>query len=191
MKKIGLLLFFAVFACSLSAQNRLSVFIGNANRYASVDLSDFCRRLCVEYDISAESLNNYYRRCGRDWGHVGLALEIARTSGRSMRDICDYYRRYKSEGWGRILIELGIGPESSYCAPFYDRVHCHSDYWHESITTPIANDMGSIIRTSTGIRNTRNMGSGNTGDIMTMITTMTRMMTIEWPVIIPCKSLYV
>ena len=52
MKKIGLLLFFAVFACSLSAQNRLSVFIGNANRYASVDLSDFCRRLCVEYDIS-------------------------------------------------------------------------------------------------------------------------------------------
>lgn len=30
MKKIGLLLFFAVFACSLSAQNRLSVFIGNA-----------------------------------------------------------------------------------------------------------------------------------------------------------------
>ena len=107
MKKIGLLLFFAVFACSLSAQNRLSVFIGNANRYASVDLSDFCRRLCVEYDISAESLNNYYRRCGRDWGHVGLALEIARTSGRS------------------------IGPESSYCAPFYDRVHCHSDYWHE------------------------------------------------------------
>ena len=95
MKKIGLLLFFAVFACSLSAQNRLSVFIGNANRYASVDLSDFCRRLCVEYDISAESLNNYYRRCGRDWGHVGLALEIARTSGRSMRDICDYYRRYK------------------------------------------------------------------------------------------------
>ncbi|MFR9129214.1 MAG: hypothetical protein ACLVJK_04645 [Alistipes putredinis] len=94
-------------------------------------MSDFCRRLCVEYDISAESLNNYYRRCGRDWGHVGLALEIARTSGRSMRDICDYYRRYKSEGWGRILIELGIGPESSYCAPFYDRVHCHSDYWHE------------------------------------------------------------
>lgn len=80
MKQIGLLLFFAVFACSLSAQNRLSVFIGNANRYASVDLSDFCRRLCVEYDISAESLNNYYRRCGRDWGHVGLALEIARTS---------------------------------------------------------------------------------------------------------------
>ena len=190
MKKIGLLLFFAVFACSLSAQNRLSVFIGNANRYASVDLSDFRRRLCVEYDISAESLNDYYRRCGRDWGHVGLALEIARTSGRSMRDICDYYRRYKSEGWGRILIELGIGPESSYCAPFYDRVHCHSDYWHEHYDS-YCKRHGKYLRTSTGIRNTRNTGSGNTGDIMTMITTMTRMMTIEWPVIIPCKSLYV
>ena len=36
MRKIGLLIFFAVFACSLSAQNRLSVFIGNANRYASL-----------------------------------------------------------------------------------------------------------------------------------------------------------
>ena len=76
MRKIGLLIFFAVFACSLSAQNRLSVFIGNANRYASVDLSDFCRRLCVEYDISAESLNDYYRRCGRDWGHVVLLWRL-------------------------------------------------------------------------------------------------------------------
>ena len=54
-----------------------------------------------------------------------------------------------------------------------------------SITTPIANGMGSIIRTGTGIRNTRNTGSGNTGNIMTM------MMTIEWPVIIPYESLYV
>ena len=75
MKKIGLLLFlrYSLALCP----NRLSVFIGNSNRYASVDLSDFRRRLCVEYDISAESLNDYYRRCGRDWGHVGLALEIA------------------------------------------------------------------------------------------------------------------
>lgn len=96
-------------------------------------LVGFCRRLCVEYDISAESLNDYYRRCGRDWGHVGLALEIARTSGRSMRDVCDHYRRYRSEGWSRILIELGIGPESSYRTPFYDRVHSHSDYWYEAL----------------------------------------------------------
>lgn len=48
-----------------------------------------------------------------------------------MRDVCDHYKRYKREGWGRILIELGIGSESSYRALFYDRVHCHSDYWHE------------------------------------------------------------
>ena len=48
-----------------------------------------------------------------------------------MRDVCDHYKRYKCEGWGRILIELRIGPESSYRVPFYDRVHCYSDYWHE------------------------------------------------------------
>ena len=29
------------------------------------------------------------------------------------------------------LIERGSGPEPSYCAPFYDRVHCHRDYSHE------------------------------------------------------------
>ena len=67
MKKIGLLLFFAVFACSLSAQNRLSVFIGNANRYASVDLSDFCRRLCVEYDISAIIITGVAAEIGGMW----------------------------------------------------------------------------------------------------------------------------
>ena len=38
-----------------------------------------------------------------------------------MRDVCDHYKRYKCEGWGRILIELRIGPESSYRVPFYDR----------------------------------------------------------------------
>ena len=34
------------------------------------------------------------------WGNVGLALEIARTSGRHMRDVCDYYKRYQSTWLG-------------------------------------------------------------------------------------------
>ena len=83
-----------------------------------------------------------------------------------MRDVCDHYKRYKCEGWGRILIELRIGPESSYRVPFYDRVHCYSDYWHEHYDS-YCKRHGKYLRTSTGIRNTRNTGSGNTGDIMT------------------------
>lgn len=63
------------------AQDRLSLFIGRANKYAAVELSDYRKRLCVEYNISNQLLDDYYRRCGSNWGNVGLALEIAKTSG--------------------------------------------------------------------------------------------------------------
>ena len=131
MKKINLLLFFLLLACALPAQDGISVFIGRANRYASVELSDYRKRLCLEYNISNHSLDDYYRRCGNDWGNVGIALEIARTSGKKMRDVCDYYKRYHRYGWNRILVEIGIKPGSMYYNPFYNRVHHHSDCWHE------------------------------------------------------------
>lgn len=108
MKKINLLLLFLLLACALPAQDGISVFIGRANRYASVELSDYRKRLCLEYNISNHSLDDYYRRCGNDWGNVGIALEIARTSGKKMRDVCDYYKRYHRYGWNRILVEIGI-----------------------------------------------------------------------------------
>ena len=62
---------------------------------------------------------------------MGIALEVARTSGKKMHDVCDYYNRYQRYGWNRILVEIGINPGSVYYTPFYDRVHHHSDCWHE------------------------------------------------------------
>lgn len=129
MKKIFLALLFAVLSCNASGQDRLSLFIGSANRYASVELSDYRKRLSVEYNVGSNELDNYYRRCGNDWGNVGLALEIARTSGRKMSSVCDYYKRYHKQGWNRILLEIGIMPGSSCYDPFYERVHHHHDLW--------------------------------------------------------------
>ena len=114
-------------SCSIFAQDRLSLFISRANKYASVELSDYRKRLCVEYNTRGSLLDDYYRQCGRDWGNVGLALEIARTSGKHMRDICHYYKRYRK--WNRVLIEIGIRPGSDYYNPFYDRIDFHSRYW--------------------------------------------------------------
>ena len=115
MKRIQVLLLFIVISCSMFAQDRLSLFIGRANKYAAVELSDYRKRLCVEYNISNQLLDDYYRRCGSNWGNVGLALEIAKTSGRHMREVCDYYKRYHRNGWNRILVEIGI--KSSRLAP--------------------------------------------------------------------------
>lgn len=119
MKRIQVLLLFIVISCSMFAQDRLSLFIGRANKYAAVELSDYRKRLCVEYNISNQLLDDYYRRCGSNWGNVGLALEIAKTSGRHMREVCDYYKRYHRNGWNRILVEIGIKPGSMYYDPFY------------------------------------------------------------------------
>lgn len=118
MRQFKVLLLFIAFSCSVFAQDRLSLFIGRANKYASVELSDYRKRLCIEYNTPNNLLDDYYRQCGRDWGNVGLALEIAKTSGRHMRDVCDYYRRYHRHGWDRILIEIGIRPGSIYYNPF-------------------------------------------------------------------------
>lgn len=131
MKRIQVLLLFIVISCSMFAQDRLSLFIGRANKYAAVELSDYRKRLCVEYNISNQLLDDYYRRCGSNWGNVGLALEIAKTSGRHMREVCDYYKRYHRNGWNRILVEIGIKPGSMYYDPFYDRIRYHSECWRE------------------------------------------------------------
>ena len=94
MRQLKIILLLVAFSCSVFAQDRLSLFISRANKYASVELSDYRKRLCVEYNMSNNSLDDYYRRCGRNWGNVGLALEIARTSGRHMRDVCEHYCSY-------------------------------------------------------------------------------------------------
>ena len=131
MRQFKVLLLLIAISCSMFAQDRLSLFIGRANKYASVELSDYRKRLCREYNTPNNLLDDYYRQCGRDWGNVGLALEIAKTSGRHMRDVCDYYKRYHRHGWDRVLIEIGIRPGSVYYNPFYDRVNYHSNCWHE------------------------------------------------------------
>lgn len=130
MKRFSFVLLFLVMVGAVWSQNRLSIFIGNANLYAEVELSDFRKRLCVEYNVPDRLLDQYYRDCGRNWGNVGIALEIAKTSGRRMRDVCDYYKRYHRQGWDRILVEIGIRPGEVHYAPFYDRIHHHSDCWH-------------------------------------------------------------
>lgn len=129
MKKVCLLFFFTFFACNMFGQDWLSLFIGSANKYASVELSEYRKRLSVEYNVAGKTLDDYYRRCGNDWGNVGLALEVARSSGKRMNDVCDYYKRYHKHGWNRILVEIGIKPGSSCYDPFYERVHHHYDYW--------------------------------------------------------------
>ncbi len=80
-------------------------------------------------------MNEYYRRCSNDWGNVGIALEIARTLGRRIKDVCDYYNRYRRHGWARVLIEIGIRPDSRYYDPFYERLHYHGDCWHDRYTS--------------------------------------------------------
>lgn len=77
MKKIGLLLFlrYSLALCphKIGFPSLSEIPIGMLRSICRISVG----ASVWNYDISAESLNDYYRRCGRDWGHVGLALEIA------------------------------------------------------------------------------------------------------------------
>ena len=52
MRQLKIILLLVAFSCSVFAQDRLSLFISRANKYASVELSDYRKRLCVEYNMS-------------------------------------------------------------------------------------------------------------------------------------------
>ena len=169
MKRIQVLLLFIVISCSMFAQDRLSLFIGRANKYAAVELSDYRKRLCVEYNISNQLLDDYYRRCGSNWGNVGLALEVAKTSGRHMREVCDYYKRYHRNGWNRILVEIGIKPGRCTMIHFMTGFVIIANAGMNIIAlivTVMISIIASIIK-NTGIINIIN------GTMMTMIGMMT------------------
>lgn len=131
MKRLNFLFFALLLSCSLLAQDRLSIFLGRANRYAEIELSDYRYRLSRQYNVSNRLLDRYYRACGHNWGNVGIALEIAHTTGRKMSDVCRYYDRYHRQGWTRILVEIGIGPDTRHYHDFCDRIHNHGRYWDD------------------------------------------------------------
>lgn len=130
-----ILLLATVFSITVStttnAQSRLSIYIDNANRYASVELSDFCDRLSIEYNTNNRVLENYYRYCGYNWGEVSLVFELARTLGIAPKRVLAYYKRYRPYGWDRIIAEIGIYPGSPYYNPFNDRIIVYNNYWCE------------------------------------------------------------
>lgn len=66
MRKLNILVLFVGVSCSLFAQDRLSLFISRANKYVSGELSDYRKRLCVEYNTPSNLLDDYYKLCGRD-----------------------------------------------------------------------------------------------------------------------------
>lgn len=114
-----------------NAQSRLSIYIDNVNRYASVELSDFCDRLSIEYNTTNRVLENYYRYCNYNWGDVSLVFELSRTLGIAPKRVLAYYRRYRPYGWDRVIAEIGIYPGSPYYNPFNDRIIVYNNYWCE------------------------------------------------------------
>ena len=58
MRKFYTLLMLMAVSCSIFAQDRLSLFISRANKYASVELSDYRKRLCVENNTRGSLLDD-------------------------------------------------------------------------------------------------------------------------------------
>ena len=57
---------------------------------------------------------------------------VAKTTGKNPNDICNNYERYKKHGWGRVLKEAGIAPNSNYYKKFYDRMDIQGKSWKKS-----------------------------------------------------------
>lgn len=132
MKKLGILFAGLLWCSSIFAQDRIATFVENVNRYAATDLPGFQKRLHDEYNVPNNDLDECYKRCGKDWGNVGMVLEIARATGKSPKEVCGNYERNKKHGWGRVLKEAGIAPNTNYYKKFYDRVDNQGKSWKKS-----------------------------------------------------------
>ena len=132
MKKFAILLAVLLWCGGVFAQDRIASFIENVNRYAATDLTDFQKRLRSEYNVQDRVLNECYKKCGNDWGNVGMVLEIAKTTGKTPKDVCNNYEHNKKHGWGRILKEAGIAPNSNYYKKFNDRIDNQGKSWKKS-----------------------------------------------------------
>jgi len=77
MKKIGLLLFlrYSLALCphKIGFPSLSEIPIGMLRSICRISVGASVWNTIFRQNRSM----NYYRRCGRDWGHVGLALEIA------------------------------------------------------------------------------------------------------------------
>lgn len=56
MRQLKIILLLVAFSCSVFAQDRLSLFISRANKYASVELSDYRKRLLLVFATSYYSI---------------------------------------------------------------------------------------------------------------------------------------
>ena len=131
MKKLCLLLILMFSTISISAQDCIHEYVRHANRYANVNLPKYRQHLCKEYRMSHHDLERCYNKCERNWGNVGLALEIARFADRDVEDICDYYKEYGRHGWKRVLQEIGIKPGSRHYNPLIHRISECGRYWND------------------------------------------------------------
>lgn len=131
MKRFNLLIVSMLFAVSMMGQNLLPVFIGVANKCAAANLKGFRERLGKEYKVKAQDLDTYYRSCRNNWGNVSVALEVARTSGKQIKDVCKSYRDFGSKGWLGVLKDLKIQPGTPKYKDFSARILHHQKGWND------------------------------------------------------------
>ena len=124
---------FSTLSLTIQAQDPLYEYLRYANRYAQADLHAYRQRLRKEYRISSDRiLNECFRQCGKNWGNVRLALEVAHRTGKDVKEVCRYYQTHCKDGWKRILYKIGIQPGTHYYKPFYDWVSQDQIYWANS-----------------------------------------------------------
>lgn len=135
MKRINFLIIFLLASISVIAKDNIEVYIGSANRFASINLPDYRNQLCRRYNVRSYHLEDCFRKCGHNWGNVGLVLEMAHITGQRVDDVCEYYAKYRHKGWHYILHKMGVHQGTHDYNKFYSHLCNYSkswDDWYES-----------------------------------------------------------
>lgn len=131
MKRFNWILLFLFTSLSIMAKDDITIYIGSANRYASVNLPDYRRRICKRYKIRPYYLEDCFRKCGHDWGNVGMVLEIAHVTGKHVREVCDIYSKHYQHGWRYVLHKLGIRQGTHAYDVFYHDLCNYGKSWDD------------------------------------------------------------
>ena len=131
MNKLRYLLVLTFISLSIlaKADDDITTYINSANHYASSNLKEYKHHLYKRYKIKPYLLEDCYRQCGKNWGNVGLILELAHVTDRRLQDVYKCYGKYKKYGWRYMVQKMGIKQGSHYYEPFYHHLHqCHQSW---------------------------------------------------------------
>lgn len=95
-----------------TGDKELDVSLSQLNIEANLDIKTFNKEMVASFDITEKNLEMLRVKNKLEPSDVYMALEVAKASGKPVKEIILSYKGDKEKGWGEVAKKMGIKPGS-------------------------------------------------------------------------------